>query len=254
MQGGEAFYVHKDIIVKDSKYFEGALRSSFVEGETQEIAFDDISSHDFGLYVDVLYRAYLNDRFRLRDDHMGGAHTSLFQSLVLFQLADRFMNDALVRVAREGLEFRFQYYSVPNWMRAYTAEVKARDGEKDSSLSKGKRKGHDGAKGARAKGSPRSRTGSTACRACTTTASRTGCPSWTRPSPPVLTARPRCTRAPSTSSSQTSWLPFPRSWSCGTPTRTSARVIRAMTTSLSRSAVTAARDLVRSPQNRCPVA
>ncbi|KAK7745455.1 hypothetical protein SLS53_002953 [Cytospora paraplurivora] len=54
---GEAFKVHKALLVKDSKYFEEALNSRSLEAQTQTIDLEDVKKDDFALYVDVLNRS-----------------------------------------------------------------------------------------------------------------------------------------------------------------------------------------------------
>jgi hypothetical protein len=113
---GQLFNVSKELLVKDSAYFERALNGHFAESKAQSITLDDILPEDFGFYVDIMYRHYFVKSFKLRKDETGGS-LSTKQILTFWKLSDRFLNAELRRVAKESLDYRLSLYSEPHWMR-----------------------------------------------------------------------------------------------------------------------------------------
>ncbi len=55
MLEAKEFVVHKDLICHYSPFFAGAFNSSFSEGQTQTMTFDDVHSVPFGVLVNWIY-------------------------------------------------------------------------------------------------------------------------------------------------------------------------------------------------------
>jgi hypothetical protein len=115
---GEVFHVHKELLVKDSLYFEKALNGSFLEGQTQEVVLDDILPADFGFYIDIVYRSFFIKKFVMRKEETGDS-LSTKQILTFWQLSDRFLNNRLRDIAKESLEHRLSLYSEQSWRKIY---------------------------------------------------------------------------------------------------------------------------------------
>ncbi len=127
------FLVHKQVLVKDSPYFERALNGPFAESKRQEIVLNEVSPGDFGFYVDILYRSFFVPKFILRKEQTGG-RLSTKQILSFWQLSDRFLNGPLVDMAKESLDHRLSLYSPPHWIKLYQRCDKADIEERMSRL------------------------------------------------------------------------------------------------------------------------
>lgn len=129
---GKAFTVHKVLLVKDSDYFEKALNGPFVEAQTRTINLgDDISSAQFGVYVDVLYRSYVDKGYKFRpgvlDLHKAAFYTEPKQKvgprsqiLWLWRLSDRFLNKRLLEIAEVSFKWFIRNFTVLKWEAMYT--------------------------------------------------------------------------------------------------------------------------------------
>lgn len=108
-------------MVKDSYYFDSALNGPFLEGETQTIDLkDDVDAKDFAFYVEVAYRSYFNEDFKLRDEHLGSRSKKKLRTVLrLWVLTDRFENRRLQAVATEGMEWVLENYNVRSWEYHY---------------------------------------------------------------------------------------------------------------------------------------
>ncbi|ERT01290.1 hypothetical protein HMPREF1624_02532 [Sporothrix schenckii ATCC 58251] len=119
---GREFFIHANLLCKESDYFTRCLRGGFAEAETQriEINDEDVSVEDFGLWVDLLYRSHFQkpETFLLRKEETGGT-LSTMQILTLWKLSDRFMNRTLAAMAEESLHHRLSLYSVEQWRKLY---------------------------------------------------------------------------------------------------------------------------------------
>lgn len=132
---GSEFFVHANLLCKESEYFACCLRGSFAEASTQriEVNDEDLAAEDFGLWVDLLYRVHFQrpGTFVLRKEETGGT-LSTMQILVLWRLSDRFMHAPMAALAEESLRHRLSLYSVDQWRKLYrtrsAAEIKARVG------------------------------------------------------------------------------------------------------------------------------
>lgn len=130
---GKEFFVHADLLCRNSEYFTRCLRGGFAEAETQRVVLDDddVTVEDFGLWVDLLYRHHFQkpDTFVLRKEETGGT-LSTKQILTLWKLSDRFMNRTLAALAEESLQHRLSLYSVEQWRKLYrtrpSADIKSR--------------------------------------------------------------------------------------------------------------------------------
>lgn len=122
VKGGQVFHLHKDILTMHSAYFKAALDGLFVEAQTQSIDLDDIEPEHFGLYASLLYpTTVLVDPVSLDDvwipNNMNRwPWTDLLR---LWQLADRFINNRIKRIAKHALDERFEELSVRTWMGRY---------------------------------------------------------------------------------------------------------------------------------------
>lgn len=124
VKDGATFHVHKDVLTDNSAYFDKALNGPFVEGRTQSINLDDVSSHSFGLYICNIYKiAALSDgEVKLRaEDDSGASFYSWEELLGIWKLADRFLSPKLLELAQKALQDRFQAQSVQHWARRYTS-------------------------------------------------------------------------------------------------------------------------------------
>jgi len=122
--GQNKFHAHKELLVKDSLYFQGALNGRFQEAITHEVALDDVHPTDFGFYLDILYRSFFSPDFVLRKEQTGGS-LSTKQILAFWQLADRFLNATLAEMAKESLGHRLSLYSPQQWVKLYQKRTKA---------------------------------------------------------------------------------------------------------------------------------
>ncbi|KIH92752.1 hypothetical protein SPBR_02518 [Sporothrix brasiliensis 5110] len=133
MVNGREFFIHANLLCKESDYFTRCLRGGFAEAETQriEINDEDVSVEDFGLWVDLLYRSHFQkpEKFLLRKEETGGT-LSTMQILTLWKLSDRFMNRTLAAMAEESLHHRLSLYSVEQWRKLYrtrpSSDIKSR--------------------------------------------------------------------------------------------------------------------------------
>lgn len=116
---GKKFHVYKALLTADSQYFERALNGPFVEGNTQTIEMgDDVTSKEFGIYVDTLYRSFFVKDSPFRPFVRPGFSTSK-QCLALWKLSDRFLNKRLQTIARQALQPGASMYSRANWESRY---------------------------------------------------------------------------------------------------------------------------------------
>lgn len=100
-------------MVKDSPYFDRALNGPFLEGQTQTIDLqDDVDAEAFALYVDLAFRSYFDENFKLRDKHLGSRAKKPHTLPRLWKLADRFLNGRLQAVATEGMAWLLRDYKV----------------------------------------------------------------------------------------------------------------------------------------------
>lgn len=125
VKGGQVFHLHKEILTKDSTYFDTALNGQFIEGQTQSIELDDVESRYFGLYVAVQHD--------ISQPHSQLAIFSVLKSteqrpfrfrdlLSLWQLADRFLNDRIKFIAHTSLYRRFAKSEARNWVSTYETQ------------------------------------------------------------------------------------------------------------------------------------
>lgn len=132
--GKETFKVYKALLVKDSGYFDKALNGPFVEGQTQTINLGDgITSAEFGVYIDVLHRSYLNRDFQFRPE-CPTAHgaSECLQSLRAWRIADRFLNKYLLDIFQESFTHYMDTYSVSSWEFRYKSFTFADGWHKDA--------------------------------------------------------------------------------------------------------------------------
>lgn len=112
---GKKFNVYKSLLVQDSKYFERALNGSFVEGDTQTIEMgDDVTSKEFGMYIDTLHRFFFSKNFQFRPQAEFNWDT-FKECLTLWKLSDRFLNQRMQSLAQEALKHNAGRYSMRNW-------------------------------------------------------------------------------------------------------------------------------------------
>lgn len=123
VKGGQTFHLHKDVLIKDSAYFEKALNGLFTEARTQAIDLDDIEAETFGLYVSVVYPTALSEQkvslCNVWPQVQGSTKYAWLDLLRLWQLADRFLNIKVKEIAQEELDKRFSKLSVESWLRRY---------------------------------------------------------------------------------------------------------------------------------------
>lgn len=115
--GGKAFKVYKALLVKDSDYFEKALDGPFAEGLTQTIDLgDDVSSVEFGIYVDVLHRSYATKQYVFRPARRLGVSPSRNRRILsLWKLSDRFLNKHLLKIAEESFSHYMNNFTTSAW-------------------------------------------------------------------------------------------------------------------------------------------
>ncbi|KAJ0160172.1 hypothetical protein CTA2_8424 [Colletotrichum tanaceti] len=100
--GDQSFSFRKSILVKDSDYFMVCLtNSAFVEARTSTIVFDDIEPEIFGFYLHMVYLKAAGKRIDtasilFQDDSPTAPGRGLAAVVKLYQLADRFLNKALL--------------------------------------------------------------------------------------------------------------------------------------------------------------
>lgn len=125
----KAFKVHKALLVKDSEYFERALNGPFVEGQTQTVVLgDDVCPVQFGIYVDVLYRSYVIERYKFKTVQSNVyKHPLGGQILWLWRLSDRFLNKYLLKIAEESFSDYMKKYTVTAWETIYQNRVITED-------------------------------------------------------------------------------------------------------------------------------
>lgn len=120
---GKSFKVHKELLVKDSAYFDKALNGPFLEGETQIIDLGtnaDITAEQLGIYVEVLYHSYFDPGYKYRAHTPKQRHVvTCRQALWLWRLADRFLNKRITRIAEEAFSWGMDAYSVSQWEIMY---------------------------------------------------------------------------------------------------------------------------------------
>ncbi|ROW09023.1 hypothetical protein VMCG_02857 [Cytospora schulzeri] len=122
VKGGQTFHLHKDILTKDSAYFQRALDGPFIEGQTQSIDLDDIEPKHFGLYASLVYpTSVVTGTVRLSDVWTLRTMTKWFWTdlLRLWQLADRFLNSKIKEIAKSALFERFEGLSARRWLSRY---------------------------------------------------------------------------------------------------------------------------------------
>ncbi|EFW98453.1 hypothetical protein CMQ_4305 [Grosmannia clavigera kw1407] len=132
---GQEFWLHAELLCRQSDYFAGALRGGFTEASTQRVELDgdDMTADDFGLWADMLYRVHFHrvGSFVLRKEETGGS-LSTRQILTLWQLSDRFLHRPLAALTKESLHHRLGLYSVEQWRRLYRSrpatDIRARVG------------------------------------------------------------------------------------------------------------------------------
>lgn len=125
VKGGETFTFHKDVLTKDSPYFDKALNGSFAESQTQSINLDDIEPECFGLYAGLVYPTTLvNVPVTLRQvwTRRSTYRFSWTTLLRVWQLADRFLNRKILDMAKTELDLRFQELSVDRWLSRYQSQ------------------------------------------------------------------------------------------------------------------------------------
>lgn len=131
----QEFFVHSSLLCQRSDYFARALCGGFAEAATQRIELDgdDVSPEDFGLWVDLLYRAFFHrpGTFVLRKEETGGS-LSTRQILTLWRLSDRFLHETMAAMAEESLQHRLGLYSPEQWRKLYrtrpATDIRARVG------------------------------------------------------------------------------------------------------------------------------
>lgn len=123
VKGGESFDLHKNILAKDSAYFERALNGPFTEGQTQSIDLDDIEPSHFGIYLSVAYpvalvigKLSLGDIMTSKECKRIGTWLYLMR---LWQLADRLHNVKVKAIAKGEMYNRFMSYTVHGWLSMY---------------------------------------------------------------------------------------------------------------------------------------
>ena len=121
--GDHEFLVHKELLTRDSKYFQAALDGGFLEAKSQRIELQDVLPADLGFYIDILYRHFFNKDFILRKEHTGGS-LSTKQILAFWQIADRFINEPLTMLAMDSLNHRLSLYSEFQWKKLYEKRSK----------------------------------------------------------------------------------------------------------------------------------
>ncbi|ROV92609.1 hypothetical protein VPNG_09865 [Cytospora leucostoma] len=120
VKGGQTFHLHKHVLTKDSLYFDRALNGLFTEAQGQTIDLDDIEAEAFGLYVSLVYPTALSEQeVSLCNVWQGPGKYAWLDLLRLWQLADRFLNAKIKRIANEELDKRFSKLSVDAWLHRY---------------------------------------------------------------------------------------------------------------------------------------
>ncbi|KUI63282.1 hypothetical protein VP1G_10435 [Cytospora mali] len=118
----KTFYVHKEILTKNSPYFDKALNGPFTEGQTQSITFDDIDPNSLAKYIRLLQQvAYVPD-FKLRARGPSAARVYLYPMealLKLWELGDRFLDETVLAIIEESLDAHWDVNSVKGWSQAY---------------------------------------------------------------------------------------------------------------------------------------
>lgn len=113
------FKVYRELLIQDSEIFRTALQGTNDDGQPAEIDLgEEFRSSEFGVYVDVLYRSYFVDDFRLRREHIG-RYQPLIRTLSLWKLANRFKNDRITAVATESIMFQLSVFDTEWWERVY---------------------------------------------------------------------------------------------------------------------------------------
>lgn len=125
VKGGKTFMFHKNILTKNSLYFDKALNGDFAESETLSINLDDIEAENFGLYACLVYpTTVVNVPLTLRQIWIRKStiRFSWKTLLRLWQLADRFLNRKISDMAKTELDTRFQELSVDRWLNRYQTQ------------------------------------------------------------------------------------------------------------------------------------
>ncbi|ROW16192.1 hypothetical protein VPNG_01765 [Cytospora leucostoma] len=120
--GDTTFYVHKDIIIKDSAYFDRALNGPFKEGQSQSIEFEDIPSWAIAEYLRIKQESSHVPDYKLRGTHHIEGRQCLYplvRLMELWQLADRFLDTKFMPLAEEALERQWALYSIAAWTHYY---------------------------------------------------------------------------------------------------------------------------------------
>lgn len=124
VRGGHTYQAHKDILTKDSAYFERALNGHFIESATQQLDLDDISSSEFAFYLTTVYKTVLEPGLMQvpPEDSNVRSHVKYeFEEILgLWKLADRFLNAKVMDLAAEALNCRLAWTTNPQLLqRAY---------------------------------------------------------------------------------------------------------------------------------------
>ncbi|KAE9376554.1 hypothetical protein N431DRAFT_288501, partial [Stipitochalara longipes BDJ] len=84
------FTLHKDILCKDSPFFDRAFNGNFKEGETQTMILEDIEPSIFGLFLCWLYSGDIAQR-KVGEKEEETLNQTPVQLAKLWILAERFM-------------------------------------------------------------------------------------------------------------------------------------------------------------------
>ena len=133
---GKDFKLHKTLLVKDSEYFRRALNGPFIEARRQEITLGhDVTAEEFGVYVDVLYRSYFNPCLEFKYTPVWNA-CSVHGAMNLWKCSDRFLNDRLLDIAEDCLDFYLAMLTPTRWESFYQShsieQLRYRAGECES--------------------------------------------------------------------------------------------------------------------------
>lgn len=105
--GGDTYQAHKNVLVKDSKYFEKATDGKFIGAETLKLDLDDVESSEFGFYLTAAYNAVLQPDVVQSRTSDGNSYSHAWDEfgeiLGLWKLADRFLNSKVKTLAAKTL-------------------------------------------------------------------------------------------------------------------------------------------------------
>ncbi|KAJ0117716.1 hypothetical protein J7T55_001916 [Diaporthe amygdali] len=135
VKGGDAFCIHKDVLIRGSQYFMEALGGPFGGGQTNTIHLDDVSPDDFGLYVGAMYPLVLcknslemHDIWPVDTQGMSKYHPWAM-ILTLWHMGDRFRDRGVLEMASAELVEKLGELSVQFWQdlceRSSEADLKA---------------------------------------------------------------------------------------------------------------------------------